>query len=84
MSCHSSGSLKGVYPSSAEEIKDTLSNFRGLYSLFSAVERFLKLFWFDIFFFYLSLKDFPNQVFIDILKRKLKSFFNLRLRDCLD
>ena len=56
MSCHSSGSLEGGCPSSAEVIEDTedFIQFKGLYSLFSAVERFpykrfLKLFWFDRF-----------------------------------
>ena len=34
MSCHSSGSLEGGYPSSTEVIKDNLSDFKGLYSLF--------------------------------------------------
>ena len=42
MSCHSSGSLEGGCPSSAEVIEDTedFIQFEGLYSLFSAVERF--------------------------------------------
>ena len=36
---HYSGSLEGVCPSSAEAIKDT--EFKGLYSLFSAFKRFV-------------------------------------------
>ena len=45
MSCHSSGSLEGVCPSSVEGIEDTedFIQFDGLYSRFSAVERFLYL-----------------------------------------
>ena len=45
VSCHSSGSLEGGCPSSAEVIEDTedLIQFEGLYSLFSVVERFLYL-----------------------------------------
>ena len=45
MSCHSSGSLEGGCPSSVEVIEDTedFIQFDGLYSLFSAVERFLYL-----------------------------------------
>ena len=42
MSCHSSGSLEGGCPSSAEVIEDTedFIQFKGLYSLFTAFERF--------------------------------------------
>ena len=42
VSCHSSGSLEAGCPSSAEVIEDTEDciQFEGLYSLFSAVERF--------------------------------------------
>ena len=45
MSCHSSGSLEGGCPSSAEVIEDTedFIQFEGLYSLFSEVERFTYL-----------------------------------------
>ena len=45
VSCHSSGSLEGGCPSSAEVIEDTedFIQFDGLYSPFSAVERFLYL-----------------------------------------
>ena len=45
MSCHSSGSLEEGCPSSAEVIEDTedFIQFKGLYSLFSAVERFTYL-----------------------------------------
>ena len=45
MSCHSSGSLEGGCPSSAEVIKDTedFIQFEGFYSLFSAVERSIYL-----------------------------------------
>ena len=56
MSCHSSGSLEGGCPSSAEVIEDTedFIQFEGLYSLFSAVERFT------------YLRDFSNYFgFID-------------------
>ena len=46
MSCHSSGSLEGGCPSSAEVIEDNEDFFQleGLYSLFSAVERIFELF----------------------------------------
>ena len=42
LSCHSSGSLEGGCPSSAEVFKDTedFIQFEGLYSLFTAFERF--------------------------------------------
>ena len=52
VSCHSSGSLEGGGPSSAEVIEDTEDFFQiqGLYSLFTAFERFLELFLFDTFF----------------------------------
>ena len=42
MSCHSSGSLEGGCPSSAEVIEDTedFIQSEGLYSLFTAFERF--------------------------------------------
>ena len=67
MSCHSSGSLEGGYPSSAEVIEDTedFIQFQGLYSLFSAVERFTYLRDFSnhfclMDFFYLNLRDFVN------------------------
>ena len=42
VSCHSSGSLEGGCPSSAEVIEDTedFIQFDGLYSLNSAIERF--------------------------------------------
>ena len=45
MSCHFSGSLKAGCPSLAEVIEDTedFIQLEGLYSLFSAVERFLYL-----------------------------------------
>ena len=45
VSCHSSGSLEGGCPSSAEVIENTegFIQFDGLYSSFSAVERFLYL-----------------------------------------
>ena len=58
MSCHSSGSLEGGCPTSAEVIEDTedFIQFEGLYSLFSAIERFL------------YLRDFLNYFcFIDFL-----------------
>ena len=54
----------------------TLSNCKDFYSLFSAFERLLELFWFDRFF-YLSLRDFLNKVFRDSLKRCLNSFFSI-------
>ena len=67
MSCHSSGSLEGGCPSSAEVIEDTVDfiQFEGLYSLFSAVERFTYLRDFSNYFglidlFYLNLRDFVN------------------------
>ena len=42
MSCHSSGSLEGGWPSSTEVIEDTedFIQIQGLYSLFTAFERF--------------------------------------------
>ena len=42
VSCHTSGSLEGGCPSSAEVIEDTedFIQFEGLYSLFTAFERF--------------------------------------------
>ena len=45
MSCHSSGSLEGGGPSSAEVIEDTedFIQFEDLYSLLFAVERFTYL-----------------------------------------
>ena len=57
MSYHSSGSLEGGCPSSAEVIEDTedFFQFEGLYSLFSAVERFPYL---RDFLNHFSLKDF--------------------------
>ena len=68
MSCHSSGSLEGGCPSSAEVIEDTedFLQFEGLYSLFSAVERFTYLrdisnYFGLINFSYLNLRDFVNQ-----------------------
>ena len=68
MSCHSSGSLEGGCPSSAEVIEDTedFIQFEGLYSLFSAVERFTYLRDFSNYFglrifFYLNLRDFLNK-----------------------
>ena len=67
MSCHSSGSLEGGCPSSAEVIEDTedFFQFEGLYSLFSAVEIFTYLRDFLNYFglidlFYFSLRDFLN------------------------
>ena len=68
VSWHSSGSLEGGCPSSAEVIEDTedFIQFEGLYSLNSAVERypylrdFLNHFGL-IDFFYLSLRDILNQ-----------------------
>ena len=53
MSCHSSGSLEGGCLSSAEVIEDTKDfiQFVGIYSLLSAVERFV------------YLKDFLNYFF---------------------
>ena len=67
MSCHSSGSLEGGCPSSREVIEDTedFIQFEGLYSLFSAVERFTYLRDFSNYFglrnfFYLNLRDFVN------------------------
>ena len=58
MSCHSSRSSEGGCPSSAEVIEDTedFIQFEGLYSLFSAIDRFL------------FLRDFLNNFgFIDLV-----------------
>ena len=71
VSCHSSGSLEGCCSSLAEVIEDTedFFQFDRLYSLFSAVERFLYLrdffCYFDRFF-NLCLRDFLNEFFNDI------------------
>ena len=78
-------SLEGGCPSSAEVITEVCIQFDGLYSLFSAAERFerfLKLFWFDRFF-KLSLRDFLNQVseISLIILFWFDRFFNLYLRD---
>ena len=64
VSCHSSDSLEGGCPSSAEVIENT-EVFIQLYSLFSAVDRFTYLRDFSnhvclIDFFYLNLRDFVN------------------------
>ena len=87
MSCHFSGSLEGGCPSSAEVIEDTedFIQFEGLYSLFSAVERFT------------YLRDFSNYFgLIDLFKferfyksryslnKGLNRFSNKRLRDFLN
>ena len=69
LSCHSSGSLEGGYPSSAEVIEDTegLIQFKGMYSLFSAVESFI------------YLRDFSNYFFlIDFFNLKFERFCKLR------
>ena len=67
MSCHSSGSLEGGCPSSAEVIEDTedFIQCEDLYSLLIAVERFTYLRNFSNYFslkdfFHLNLRDFVN------------------------
>ena len=67
MSCHSSGSLEGGCPSSAEVIEDTedFIQFEGLYSLLFAFKRFTYLRHFSnyfclIDFFKFDLRDFVN------------------------
>ena len=65
MSCHSSGSLEGGYPSSAEVFKDTedFIQFEGLYSLFTAFERFPRM------------RDFLNSFgLIDFFLSKFERF----------
>ena len=84
MSCHSSGSLEGGCPSSAEVIEDTVDfiQFEGLYSLFSAVERFTYLrdflFWFDRFFLFKFERFCKLRYSLNI---GLTRFSNIRLRD---
>ena len=67
MSCHSSGSLEGGCPSSAEVIEDTedFIQFKDLYSRLFAVARFIYLRDFSNYFclidyFDISLRDFVN------------------------
>ena len=76
MSCHSSGSLEGGCPSSAEVIEDTedFNQFDSLYSLFSAVERFLYL---RDFFYY--FERFFNSCLRDFLNKFVKDLCNVRL-----
>ena len=88
MSCHSSGSLEGGCPSSAEVIEDTVDfiQFEGLYSLFSAVERFTYLRDFSNYF---GLIDFlfKFERFCKLrysLNEGLTRFSNIRLRDFLN
>ena len=67
MSCHSSGSLDGGCPSSAEVIEDTedFIQFEDLYSLLFAVERFT------------YLRDFSNRFcLIDFFNLNLRDFLN--------
>ena len=67
VSCHSSGSLEGGCPSSAEVIEDTedFIQIQGLYSLFTAFERFL------------NLRDFLNSFnLIDLFHLSLRDFLN--------
>ena len=88
MSCHSSGSLEGGCPSSAEVIEDTedFIQFEDLYSLLFAVERFTYLrdfskYFFDRFF------NFKFERFCklrDFLNKCLNRFSNIRLRHFLN
>ena len=69
MSCHSSGSLEGGCPSSAEVIEDTedFIQFEDLYSRLFAVERFT------------YLRDFSNYFcLIDFFTFKFERFCKLR------
>ena len=71
MSCYSSSSLEGGCPSSAEVIEEFIQ-FEGLYSLFSAVERFT------------YLRDFLNNFgLIDFLS-KIEKYPNLSVQRFLD
>ena len=67
MSCHSSGSLEGGWPSSAEVIEETQDciQFEGFYSLFAAFERFT------------YLRDFLNYILVDrLVYLSLKDILN--------
>ena len=75
MSFHSSGSLEGGCPSSAEIIEDTedFIQFERLYSLFSIVERFLclrdSLTYFGLIGFLLKFERLPQISFQRFIKQ---------------
>ena len=89
MSCHSSGSLEGGCPSSAEVIEDTedFIQFEDLYSLLFAVERFTYLRDFSNYFCLIDFFTFKFERFCklrDSLNKGLNRFSNIRLRDFLN
>ena len=88
MSCHSSGSLKGGFPSSAEVIEDTedFIQFEDLDSPLFAVKRFTYLRDFSNYF---GLRDFlfKFERFCKLrysLNKCMDGFSNIRLRDFLN
>ena len=87
MSCHSSSSLEGGCPSSAVVIEDTedFTQFEGLYSLFSAFERFTYLRDFSYHFGLIDLFKFERFYKSRYsLNKGLNRFSNKRLRDFLN
>ena len=89
MSCHSSGSLEGGCPSSAEVIEDTedFIQCEDLYSLLFAVERFTYLRDFSNYFCLIDFFTFKFERFYklrDSINKGLNRFSNKRLRDFLN